>query len=714
MPKPCVPASIAKRASISRLRHPNIVTIFEYGDHQGQPFIVMEYIAGESMDELIQRRASLPLVRKLEMMEQLCAGMAYAHRARIVHRDLKPPNLMIDDETGSLKILDFGIARHVETGTARHTDMIGTPAYMSPEQGGGKTLDHRSDIFSVGCVFYELLSYRLAFHGESAMVVFNMIANREPAALEGLCPDLDPALIAIVDKALRKHPSERYQDLERMRVDIARVRERLQAAAPKLMHRPQTSAHTQTNPVESDSLPQQRSSQIDQHFQAAAAAFQADDFDRAIEWCRQVLMFDAGNAAALGLIDRARAARDQQVVDEHVSQARQFAAEGAITQAEKALAEALKRRGTDRGARALQRELQHVRQETERTRHRADAAASAIGRARARIDAKAFDAAARAASEALAYDPDSAEARALVAEALEAVERQRQDERSRRAAEPTSPGLTGAPTEKQDDDTPGRAARPRLTRWVVVGGTVAAIAVGGLLLRRDTPPPIEAPASVAPATPPVAVPPPPAASPPEPVSSAPPRPAQPAPASDDAERDRILRDARALLDQKRYAEAVRMYQRIAAQRPTDQRVLSALALARLTDGRQSELAKEVSRRADQAMAAREYDSAIRLYQNAVDAYPDAPDAVSRLNEAKAAKARAENVLTEVLGSRASTKPGLSDQERSKLFDQAEALISARLFDPAIAIYDQILAAEPDNATARQGKARVLNLKAPKQ
>src|SRR5262245_37019933 len=182
--------------SVSRLRHPNIVTIFEYGDHKGQPFIVMEYIAGESMDELIRRQAALVLTRKLELMEQLCAGMAYAHRARIIHRDLKPANLMIDDETSSLRILDFGIPRRVESGTARHTDVIGTPAYMSPEQCAGTALDHRSDIFAIGCVFYELLSYRQAFEGGTPLAVFDMIANTPPAPLERVCRGIDPAIAA--------------------------------------------------------------------------------------------------------------------------------------------------------------------------------------------------------------------------------------------------------------------------------------------------------------------------------------------------------------------------------------------------------------------------------------------------------------------------------------------------------------------------------------
>jgi len=209
--------------SISRLRHPNIVTIFEYGEHGGEPYIVMEYIRGESLADVIRRRAPLPVARKLQLVEQLCAGLAYAHRAKIVHRDIKPANLMIDAESGALKILDFGIARSLESNATRFTHVIGTPAYMSPEQASGQQVDQRSDVFAVGCVSYELLAYRRAFDDASPAQVMKQIVKRDPVPLTAFVPNLDPALVALIDKALRKHPADRYQDLDAMRGDIARV-----------------------------------------------------------------------------------------------------------------------------------------------------------------------------------------------------------------------------------------------------------------------------------------------------------------------------------------------------------------------------------------------------------------------------------------------------------------------------------------------------------
>ena len=208
--------------SVSRLRHPNIVTIFEYGEYDGQPFLAMEYIAGETLGAIIRRRDPLPLGRKLQMLDEICAGMACAHRARVVHRDLKPDNIMVDAESGLLKVVDFGVARSEQTNVSRFTQGIGTPNYMAPEQFMGDT-DHRSDIYAIGAVGYELVAYRQAIEGDSAFSVIGKIVLEAPPPLEDVCPGLDPAIAAIITKALEKEPARRYQDLEAMRADIKRV-----------------------------------------------------------------------------------------------------------------------------------------------------------------------------------------------------------------------------------------------------------------------------------------------------------------------------------------------------------------------------------------------------------------------------------------------------------------------------------------------------------
>ena len=335
--------------SISRLRHPNIVTIFEYGDFTGQPFIAMEYISGESWAELIRRRAPVPLVRKLRMMEELCAGMAHAHRARIVHRDIKPANIMVDAESGSIKILDFGIASNVASNATLATLVVGTPSYMSPEQTTGQRVDHRSDVFAVGSVFYELLSYRQAFDGDTHVTIIEKILNGQARPLDELCPSIDPEIVKIVDTAMKKDPGTRYQDLEAMRADIQSVRERVHGSG--------------TEPT--------------------------------------VLM------------DTARVALEDRAIDAYIRDARKHFEQHALTAAEQLVSEALKLRGTSPPAVAMQRELQQARWEQERAQERAVSAQAALERAHASFAAGALESAVRAASEALAHDPGLSEAQAI-------------------------------------------------------------------------------------------------------------------------------------------------------------------------------------------------------------------------------------------------------------------------------------------------------------
>src|SRR5262249_1525625 len=138
----------------AKLRHPNIVSIFDVDEYEDHPFIAMEYVPGETLAEIVKRRAPLSLGRKLLIVEEICRGLAHAHRQGIVHRDIKPANVMIDsDET--VKILDFGIARIGGSEMTKSGMLVGTLGYMSPEQVSASAIDQRSDIFSVGAVFYE-------------------------------------------------------------------------------------------------------------------------------------------------------------------------------------------------------------------------------------------------------------------------------------------------------------------------------------------------------------------------------------------------------------------------------------------------------------------------------------------------------------------------------------------------------------------------------
>src|SRR5215207_4528986 len=151
--------------SAARLTHVNIVTIYDVGVHEGQPFLAMEYVRGETLLQKVRRQKELSLGTRLQYVEELCAGLAHAHEAGIIHRDIKPANLIVAP-SGTLKILDFGLARLADSSSMTQSGTVmGTLNYMSPEQITGQPLDRRSDMFAVGAVFYELLSYQQAFPG---------------------------------------------------------------------------------------------------------------------------------------------------------------------------------------------------------------------------------------------------------------------------------------------------------------------------------------------------------------------------------------------------------------------------------------------------------------------------------------------------------------------------------------------------------------------
>ena len=215
-----------------RLHHPNIVTIFDVGEHENRPFIAMEYVAGETLAQLVGRRAVSRVWEKLGILEEVCAGLHYAHGASIVHRDIKPANVM-RDQSGVVKILDFGIARGGGAEITRAGDVVGTLNYMSPEQLSGEDVDHRADIYSVGALAYELVTHQMAFPGTIQTGVLFKILNSAPVPIESLVPEIDPDITAMIERAMAREPDARYQDLETLRQDLAIVRTRLLEAAPE-------------------------------------------------------------------------------------------------------------------------------------------------------------------------------------------------------------------------------------------------------------------------------------------------------------------------------------------------------------------------------------------------------------------------------------------------------------------------------------------------
>lgn len=195
------------------LSHPSIVTVHDAGFDQETEmhYIVMEYIPGKTLKEIIQQKVPLNYEEKALILEKIADALAYAHSKGIVHRDIKPANVIISGPE-SIKITDFGIAKLPSSHLTTDGQYLGTPTYMSPEQVLGKAVDNRSDIFSFGIVAYELLSYQKPFTGNNLTEVSHKIAYETPIPLKEILPDCPEVLLYIVDKSLSKDPSLRFQD----------------------------------------------------------------------------------------------------------------------------------------------------------------------------------------------------------------------------------------------------------------------------------------------------------------------------------------------------------------------------------------------------------------------------------------------------------------------------------------------------------------------
>jgi serine/threonine-protein kinase len=193
------------------LNHPNIVTVYDIGKTESVCYMAMEFIEGAELRTLLLPGKPLPVQRTLSIAAQVAEGLAYAHERGVVHRDIKPANIMVPD-SGAVKITDFGIARMRSSNVQTQTGMMmGSPKYMSPEQVIGKRADHRSDIFSLGVILYEMLTGAAPFTGESVNAVMYQIVNFVPPAPTALNPAAPAALDAIVGRMLAKALEERYQ-----------------------------------------------------------------------------------------------------------------------------------------------------------------------------------------------------------------------------------------------------------------------------------------------------------------------------------------------------------------------------------------------------------------------------------------------------------------------------------------------------------------------
>src|ERR1700751_4317093 len=224
----------------SALSHPNICTIYDAGEEDGVPYIAMELLEGQTLTHAIGSHP-MPLESILRLGAGICDALQYAHDRGLIHRDIKPSNIFVTTR-GDAKLLDFGLAKRLQQDTTSGTAttlpvditepgrLLGTVAYMSPEQAQGKTLDRRSDLFSFGAVLYEMSTGMRAFSGDSSASVIAELLRGEPKSPRTLNPRVPPELQSIITKALEKDPAERYQSAADMMADLRRLNRQLSSS----------------------------------------------------------------------------------------------------------------------------------------------------------------------------------------------------------------------------------------------------------------------------------------------------------------------------------------------------------------------------------------------------------------------------------------------------------------------------------------------------
>ena len=388
---------VREAQAAGRLQHRNIVTVYDVGEENGQPYIAMELVEGFDLESVIQEKRPLPVEWKIDVLRQICEGLAHAHGNGIVHCDIKPANVRVSAE-GEVKIVDFGIALlQSSTGGGHHA---GTPHYMAPEQVEGRVVDRRADIFSVGAIAYELLCYRKPFEADSLTGVMSRIVREDVVPDAAALPRADyPGLPAVVLKALAKDPAERYQNLELMRDALEAL---VRQAAPRLLARER---ETGPRPPAAE-----EATRLDADVERARAAGQ---LLKALHLCARLRELDPPRGGRLaGEIEAA--IRDQEL-EQIAAMALSYAADGEL---DLALKIAAKVERLSPGS-ARHRELKTYLAE-ERARRTADVL---IATAQEHLVHGNLDEAAAAAEEALSLNPAHALAREIRQRAGDVVAR---------------------------------------------------------------------------------------------------------------------------------------------------------------------------------------------------------------------------------------------------------------------------------------------------
>jgi len=432
------------------LNHPNIVTVYDFGEQDGNPYIVMEFVPGESLENMLRDGHQFSLIEKLDIVRQVCFGLGYAHQKGVIHRDIKPANIMVQPD-GKIKIVDFGVARlESHSGHTQAGMVIGTFHYISPERLLGKVADGRADIWSVGIILYLLLTGRLPFPGDDPATLHRVI--REPhEPLSSLLTGYPPALDHLLDRALAKDPIDRYETAEEMASDIESInddlkREHVGEVLGNVKHLMDQEQWTSVRPVLLDLQrldpqntdvrkllrevqekvsKQQKTVQLQQLLGEAEEAVLSQRYAEALEFYNQAAGADRANPQLAEKIEHVRGLKEKaDKVASLLEQSREarrrsdFAAAGQLI--DKALQ--LDERNTD-----LRNERARIVQESERTareRARREFSDAALGQ----LASRQFTEAIKSLRSALEIDPTDAETQQLYQDAVD-----RQEEQRRRA-----------------------------------------------------------------------------------------------------------------------------------------------------------------------------------------------------------------------------------------------------------------------------------------
>ncbi|NLN88195.1 MAG: protein kinase [Syntrophomonadaceae bacterium] len=216
--------------SVARISHPNIVNVFDVGAQDGTYYIVMEYVDGHTLKHLIREQGPLTVEKAVDIAVMICDGVHHAHEKGIIHRDIKPHNILITEQ-GIVKVADFGIAQAVSAGTITYgNNIIGSVHYFSPEQAKGEPVNRTADIYSIGCILFEMVTGSVPFNADSPITIALRHINEEPPSPRATNPEVPPALETIIHKAMAKQPGERFQTAQEMRNALLKVQQAITGA----------------------------------------------------------------------------------------------------------------------------------------------------------------------------------------------------------------------------------------------------------------------------------------------------------------------------------------------------------------------------------------------------------------------------------------------------------------------------------------------------